>query len=192
MTAKKKTVIGYVLASLAIIAADQALKAWVVRNIPLNASAALPRALIPGVVHLTHIRNSGVAFGMFSGGRWLFLALLTAFCVIVVWALVRHKLTAPWERWLAVLAMAGAIGNGIDRALYVFDEADLRWRMETYREAFRSRYENSDVIYASKAFLNKEVVRIVNEEGLCLDVSGGGELACAQMACINTFISQTN
>ena len=38
MTAKKKTVIGYVLASLAIIAADQALKAWVVRNIPLNAS----------------------------------------------------------------------------------------------------------------------------------------------------------
>ena len=118
MTAKKKTVIGYVLASLAIIAADQALKAWVVRNIPLNASAAQQRALIPGVVHLTHIRNSGVAFGMFSGGRWLFLALLAAFCVIVVWALVRHKLTAPWERWLAVLAMAGAIGNGIDRALY--------------------------------------------------------------------------
>ncbi len=118
MTAKKKTVIGYVLASLAIIAADQALKAWVVRNIPLNAPAAQQRALIPGVVHLTHIRNSGVAFGMFSGGRWLFLALLAAFCVIVVWALVRHKLTAPWERWLAVLAMAGAIGNGIDRALY--------------------------------------------------------------------------
>ena len=118
MTAKKKTVIGYVLASLAIIAADQTLKAWVVRNIPLNASAAQQRALIPGVVHLTHIRNSGVAFGMFSGGRWLFLALLAAFCVIVVWALVRHKLTAPWERWLAVLAMAGAIGNGIDRALY--------------------------------------------------------------------------
>ena len=118
MTAKKKTVIGYVLASLAIIAADQALKAWVVRNIPLNASAAQQRALIPGVVHLTHIRNSGVAFGMFSGGRWLFLALLAAFCVIVVWALVRHKLTVPWERWLAVLAMAGAIGNGIDRALY--------------------------------------------------------------------------
>ena len=74
-------------------------------------------------------------------------------------------------------------------ALYVFDEADLRWRMETYREAFRSRYENSDVIYASKAFLNKEVVRIVNEEGLCLDVSGGGELACAQMAVSYTHLT---
>lgn len=129
MTAKKKTVIGYVLASLAIIAADQALKAWVVRNIPLNASAAQQRALIPGVVHLTHIHNSGVAFGMFSGGRWLFLALLAAFCMIVIWALARNKLTAPWERWLAVLAMAGAIGNGIDRALhgYVVDMFELEF-----------------------------------------------------------------
>ncbi len=67
-------------------------------------------------------------------------------------------------------------------ALYVFDEADLRFRMESYRESFHSRYTNSDIAYASKAFLNKEVVRIANEEGMCLDVSGGGELACAQMA----------
>ena len=87
MKAEKKTVIGYVLASLALIAADQALKAWVVRNIPLNAAPAQQLPLIPGVVHL-------------------------------VWALVRRKLAAPWERWLAVLAMAGAVGNGIDRALY--------------------------------------------------------------------------
>ena len=67
-------------------------------------------------------------------------------------------------------------------ALYVMDEADLRSRMEEYREAFRSRYANSDVLYASKAFLNKEMARIVDDEGLCLDVSGGGELACAQAA----------
>ena len=65
-------------------------------------------------------------------------------------------------------------------ALYVMDEADLRHRMESYREQFRARYANSDVIYASKAFLNKEMARIVAEEGLCLDVSGGGELACAR------------
>lgn len=65
-------------------------------------------------------------------------------------------------------------------ALYVFDEADLRDRMEQYRNSFHSRYQNSDVLYASKAFLNKEVLRIAMEEGMCLDVSGGGELACAQ------------
>ena len=67
-------------------------------------------------------------------------------------------------------------------ALYVMDEADMRTRMETYLAAFRSRYQNSDVVYASKAFLNKEAARIVADEGLCLDVSGGGELAIALAA----------
>lgn len=67
-------------------------------------------------------------------------------------------------------------------ALYVFDEADLAHRMEEFLRAFRSRYSNSDVLYASKAFMNKAVVRLVEREGLCLDVSGGGELACALAA----------
>ena len=74
------------------------------------------------------------------------------------------------------------LAHELGTALYVMDEADMRGRMEEYREAFRSRYENSDVLYASKAFQNKEMVRIVDDEGLCLDVSGGGELACAQAA----------
>ena len=65
-------------------------------------------------------------------------------------------------------------------ALYVFDEADLRARMEEYREAFHASYPNSEALYASKAFLNKEVLRIAMEEGMFLDVSGGGELACAR------------
>ncbi len=65
-------------------------------------------------------------------------------------------------------------------ALYVFDEAELRARMEEYRESFRELYPNSEVLYASKAFLNKEVLRIAQQEGMCLDVSGGGELACAR------------
>lgn len=67
-------------------------------------------------------------------------------------------------------------------ALYVFDEADVRHRMEEYRTAFAERYPNSGVIYASKAFINKAIVRIANEEGMNLDVSGGGELAIAQAA----------
>ena len=70
-----------------------------------------------------------------------------------------------------------------DDHLYVggVDMVELA-RMETYLAAFRSRYQNSDVVYASKAFLNKEAARIVADEGLCLDVSGGGELAIALAA----------
>lgn len=67
-------------------------------------------------------------------------------------------------------------------ALYVFDEVDIRGRLQTYRSAFQSRYANSEIIYASKAFLNKEMARLVNQEGVSLDVSGGGELAVALAA----------
>lgn len=67
-------------------------------------------------------------------------------------------------------------------ALYVMDEADMRARMEAYRESFKKRYPKSDILYAGKAFLNKEAVRIAYSEGLYLDVAGGGELACALAA----------
>ena len=43
-------------------------------------------------------------------------------------------------------------------ALYVFDEADVRNRMQQYFQSFRKRHENSDIAFASKAFLNKEKI----------------------------------
>lgn len=70
--------------------------------------------------------------------------------------------------------------------LYVYDEADLRGRMRAYRESFSACSDRlpagADVVYAGKAFLDKAMVRLVDEEGLCLDVSGGGELAIALAA----------
>ena len=67
-------------------------------------------------------------------------------------------------------------------AMYVYDEEDLRDRMRQYRTAFDKRCENAGVAYASKAFLNKAMARIAKEEGMHLDVSGGGELAIALAA----------
>ena len=115
---KKSPLWAYILVSAAVVALDQLFKAWVRANIPLYPSAAEQIPLIPGVIHLSHIRNAGVAFGLLQGGRWAFLALLGVFCGLVIWAIAKGKLAAPWEKWLGVLAMAGALGNGIDRALY--------------------------------------------------------------------------
>lgn len=67
-------------------------------------------------------------------------------------------------------------------AMYVFDEADIRHRMREYHEGFKSVYPDAEVLYASKAFLNKAIVKVAREEGMSLDVSGGGELAIAQAA----------
>ncbi len=61
---------------------------------------------------------------------------------------------------------------------FVLDEADFRARAR----AFRTAFADYDVYYAGKAFLCTAVARWVAEEGLCLDVCSGGELAVALRA----------
>ncbi len=66
--------------------------------------------------------------------------------------------------------------------LLVLDEDDLRARCRAWRDAFDGWPSGADVAYAGKAFLCKAVVKIVQEEGLGLDVCTGGELAVALAA----------
>ncbi|MGN0302538.1 MAG: diaminopimelate decarboxylase [Anaerotardibacter sp.] len=65
-------------------------------------------------------------------------------------------------------------------ALYVYDQADLEDRMDSYVDSFKKHYGNAAVCYASKAFLNKAMACLAKEHDMHLDVSGGGELAIAQ------------
>ncbi|HKI39125.1 MAG TPA: diaminopimelate decarboxylase [Mycobacterium sp.] len=60
--------------------------------------------------------------------------------------------------------------------LFVIDEDDFRSRCRDMASAFGG---GRNVYYAAKAFLCSEIARWVNEEGLSLDVSTGGELAVA-------------
>ena len=61
--------------------------------------------------------------------------------------------------------------------LYVYDEDTLRRMCREFVGEFASRYPDSLVAYASKAFLNPAIGRLAMEEGLGLDVVSGGELA---------------
>jgi diaminopimelate decarboxylase len=64
--------------------------------------------------------------------------------------------------------------------LYLFDESTLRRRCREFKDEFTRRYPETLVIYASKAFLNRALALILNEEGLGLDVVSGGELSIAR------------
>lgn len=66
--------------------------------------------------------------------------------------------------------------------LYVFDERTLREQCREYLAEFGSRYTDLTVLYASKAFINLAIAKIVQEEGMGLDVVSGGELAVALQA----------
>jgi diaminopimelate decarboxylase len=62
---------------------------------------------------------------------------------------------------------------------YVYAEDDIRSRARAYLDAFRSRTERFEVLYASKAAPITAVYRVLAEEGLSVDVASGGELSLA-------------
>jgi diaminopimelate decarboxylase len=66
--------------------------------------------------------------------------------------------------------------------LYVMDEELLRSQCRAYREELARIYPDSAVLYASKALMTQAVCKIIQEEGLGLDVVSGGELYTASQA----------
>ena len=57
----------------------------------------------------------------------------------------------------------------------IIDEAALRDRARRYQDGLRSRWPNSEVIWASKSLPLTSVFRLLGQEGLGIDVAGGGE-----------------
>ncbi len=66
--------------------------------------------------------------------------------------------------------------------LYVLDEEDIRRRCREYRQAIERHAPGGMAAYAGKALLCQAVCRIMDEEGMGLDVASGGELYTALSA----------
>lgn len=111
MTRKRALLL--VLFMVCILAADQGTKALTRAGIAYGQQIPL----IPGVVGLTYVRNSGAAFSMLGGGRWFFLALVVVFFAVLA-VLIRCKvITAPFALWCLAAIGGGALGNAVDRAV---------------------------------------------------------------------------
>ncbi|MBQ3275715.1 MAG: signal peptidase II, partial [Oscillospiraceae bacterium] len=108
----------YAIVGVLVLLLDQFLKFWTVSHVELNTGI---HSLLPGIVHLTHIKNFGAAFGLFSNAswlRWVLLALLIAFTVFIVLGIIKRYLRTGFARWTGLLLLVGLLGNGIDRAIY--------------------------------------------------------------------------
>jgi signal peptidase II len=110
----RKLQYGYL--SLAIVVLDQWTKWLVELHLPRSAS----HPLIDGFLNLTHVQNTGVAFGLFArqgadGGAWLLIVL----GVVALAAVMAYFRFAPASARLLLSALAlivgGALGNLIDR-----------------------------------------------------------------------------
>ena len=105
----------YLMLSLAIVVLDQWTKWWVEQNLPLHE----PMKILPGFLNFTHVRNTGVAFGMFAGGGSSGTLVLTALGLLALAVVaVYFWRTASSDRLMLTslaLILGGAVGNLMDR-----------------------------------------------------------------------------
>lgn len=113
----------------AVVFIDQLSKFFALRYLSPHA----PVLLIPQVLDLTLVRNSGVAFGLFSGYAPALFTVITVSLVVLFLVANRshgktaHK-TSIADRWALSLILGGAIGNWVDRLRFgaVIDFIDFR------------------------------------------------------------------
>jgi signal peptidase II len=116
---------------LAIVVLDQLTKALIRATVPLHSSVTV----LPGFMDLTHVRNTGAAFGLLNAVEFPFKTVViaivaTAALVLVGWyaaGLARHQIAA---RSGLALIIGGAAGNLLDRVVAgsVVDFVDVYWR----------------------------------------------------------------
>ena len=105
--------------SSALIVIDQYTKFMVTLHIPLNYSVKV----VEGFFNLTHIRNSGVAFGIFADQQSELKPYLLIFVsvIAIIAILAIFDQTGKEKRLVRtglILIFSGAIGNLIDRILH--------------------------------------------------------------------------
>lgn len=82
--------------------------------------------LIPGILRFTYVENTGMAFGLLSDHRGVFLTLSTVGILLIGFYLFRYAKTTLCRLSLALI-VGGGIGNMIDRIArgYVVDFIDF-------------------------------------------------------------------
>jgi signal peptidase II len=124
-----------------IVVVDQITKALVRTHVPLY--DAVP--VVSGILNLTHVRNSGAAFGFLNAVDFpyksaiLALVATAAFIGIAVYA-ARASTNERLARFGLAMILAGAIGNLIDRLVFgsVVDFVDVvfgSWHFWTFNVA---------------------------------------------------------
>lgn len=113
---RKGKKLDYLFLSLAVLVLDQWTKWLVEFHLPHSVS----HPVVPGFLNLTHVKNTGVAFGLFAsrgadGGAWILVVMgLAALAAVLLY----FRLAPASNRLLLVslaLIVGGAVGNLVDR-----------------------------------------------------------------------------
>ena len=73
--------------------------------------------VIPGFFSITYLQNTGAAWSIFEGQRWLFIVLGIATLAVLVGMFIKEDKN-PWIISGVALMIAGTFGNLFDRIVY--------------------------------------------------------------------------
>jgi signal peptidase II len=114
--------------TLAVVLIDQFTKWLVVRQITLHETIVV----IPGLLNLTYVRNTGAAFGMLNASDFAYKPIVVAALALlalvgILWYAQKFSGDAWAGRYGFALLVAGAVGNLIDRVTrgFVVDFIDF-------------------------------------------------------------------
>ena len=121
MSSKLQGRLPYLFLVVATLLVDRWTKSWIQSRFDLNESATV----IDGFFNITYVRNTGVAFGIFSSisspVKSLLLSVFTAFAAIIV---ITYSVRSPVRNRVLQIALAlilgGALGNLYDRLAYKY------------------------------------------------------------------------
>lgn len=113
-----------------IVTVDQLSKAIVRQVLPLGES----RSVIPEFLDLTHVHNTGAAFGLLNAADFPYKPMvMIAIAAVALVAIAAYATQLGFHERMArfglALILGGAFGNLIDRATagYVVDFVDVYW-----------------------------------------------------------------
>lgn len=113
---QRKAVWPWLLLAAALVVLDQLVKGWIQQVIPLYGT----RSLLPGLLELTYVQNTGAAFSIFREHTWI-LALISALASLAMLVLLLRRTLPDLLGQLSLsLVLGGAVGNLIDRCLHGF------------------------------------------------------------------------
>lgn len=104
------------LLSFLFAAVDQLLELLVVRDIKPIGS----KTIISGLLNFDYTENTGAAFGMMEGGRWIFVGVTVVVCVLIIFLMFQYGNQSFFSRAACALIVGGGIGNVIDRVMHVY------------------------------------------------------------------------
>ena len=121
----------YFLIPPSLFALDRWTKVLIENDLPLYQS----QPLLPGLLDLTHTRNTGIAFGLLANSHspWMpiVLALSSALALVLILFFSLRQPAKNWKLQIGLmLVLGGAAGNLFDRLSYgyVIDFIDVFYR----------------------------------------------------------------